>query len=111
MTPTQHHAVRRIFNDRHNANMAALDDDPRSPAYAWGELAALAERATAFNALAAYNRRPSPHSRAALILALAWGLGGKFTTGAQARALAWLGDLEDTTPCPSSPSLGSPSPR
>ena len=111
MTDAQHLAARRIFNARHHSNLAALDDDPRSPSYAWGERAALAERATAFNALAAYNRHPNPHSRAALIMALAWGLDGKFTTGAQARALAWLDDLEEPTPCPSSPSLGSPSPR
>ena len=63
MTDAQHLAVRRIFNARHHSNLAALDDDPRSPAYDWGERAALAERATAFNALAAYNRHPNPHSR------------------------------------------------
>lgn len=60
MTDAHHYAVRRVFNARHLANLAALDGPPRSRAYACGEQAALAERATAFNALAAYHRKPNP---------------------------------------------------
>lgn len=98
MTAAQHLAVRRILHARHNVNMAALDDHPHSRAYACGEQAAHAERTRAYNALAAYHRNPNPRNRAALILALAWGLDGKFTTGAQARAASWLDDLEEPTP-------------
>jgi hypothetical protein len=98
MTDAQRLAVERVLHERHLANMDALDDDPRHPAYQWGTRAALAERARAYNALAAYHRNPNPRNRAALILALAWGLDGKFTTGAQARAASWLDDLEEPQP-------------